>query len=260
VVLIDQLSVQYVPVVFAHKLHAQMTEMTGGCALCHHYNPSRRILRCRECHSTSSGKNLEKPGLKGAYHRQCLSCHREWSHETECSVCHAKKTAESQTVVVPDPTDIMGILHPNVEEPIIKTYETDCEQGKLVTFRHREHVSQFGFKCVSCHREENCSSCHEPQEARVQMKTLQEHHAPCAICHQISETEPATCVHCHSDRETPPFTHASTGLALSEDHEIAECADCHVDSRFREKPTCSGCHDEDISYPDKLPGTRIETP
>lgn len=161
---------------------------------------------------------------------------------------------------MPDPTDIMGILHPNVEEPIVKTYDTDCEQGRLVTFRHSEHVLQFGFKCVSCHREENCSSCHEPQEAGMRTKTLQEHHAPCAICHEISEAEPATCVHCHSEQETPPFTHTSTGLALSEDHDIADCVDCHAGSRFREKPICSGCHDEDISYPDQLPGTRVETP
>ena len=135
VVLLDQLSSQYVPVVFAHKLHAQMTQMTGGCVLCHHHNPGNGILRCRDCHSSPSApENLKQPGLKGAYHRQCLNCHREWSHKGDCAVCHAKKTADSVAVRVPDATDIMGILHPNIEEPVIKTYQTKYENGARVTF------------------------------------------------------------------------------------------------------------------------------
>ena len=262
VVLLDQLSSQYVPVVFAHKLHAQMTEMTGGCSLCHHFNPSHRILRCRECHTTSNSEELAKPGLKGAYHRQCLNCHREWSHETECSVCHAKKTADSVPVVLPDPTDIMGKLHPNIEEPIVKTYETTYEHGKQVIFRHQEHVQRFGFKCVNCHHEESCSRCHQPENATLQAKTLKEHHAPCSSCHETNGNQPAHCVHCHSDGEIPPFSHAQVGLVLNEVHQDAACSDCHLGSKFHEKPACSECHEapEKITYPEKLPGKKVETP
>ena len=262
VVLMDQLSAQYVPVVFAHKLHAQMTQISGGCALCHHFNPSHRILPCRECHTAAEPENLEKPGLKGAYHRQCLNCHREWSHETECAVCHAKKTAESVAIKMPDPTDIMGILHPNAEEPVLKIYETKHEPGKLVTFRHQDHVKRFGFKCVDCHREQNCSRCHKPENAAVRTKTLQEHHSPCATCHETAEEKTERCGHCHADREIPRLSHEKTGLLLNKDHEDAACADCHVGSRFNKKPTCSGCHEdaEKITYPEKLPGTKAKTP
>ena len=28
--------------------------------------------------------DLRMPNLKGAYHRQCLNCHRDWAHENEC--------------------------------------------------------------------------------------------------------------------------------------------------------------------------------
>jgi hypothetical protein len=262
VVLIDQLSRQYVPVIFAHKLHAQMTEMSGGCALCHHFNPSHRILPCRDCHSASNPEDLAKPSLKGAYHRQCLNCHREWSHETECAICHAKKTAESVAVKVPDPTDIMGLLHPNAEEPVLKTYETKHEPGRLVTFRHQDHVKRFGFKCVSCHREQNCSRCHRPATETVRTRTFKEHHAPCASCHETAENKPDCCVHCHADREVPRFTHEKTGLILDKDHQDAACTDCHVGSRFNQKPTCSGCHEEaeKISYPEKLPGKKVTPP
>ena len=262
VVLMDQLSAQYVPVIFAHKLHAQMTEISGGCAVCHHFNPSHKMLACRECHSTTSPDDLAKPGLKGAYHRQCLNCHREWSHETECAVCHAKKTAESVPVAVPDPTDIMGILHPNVEEPTVKVYETKYEHGSLVTFRHEEHVKLFGFKCVSCHREQNCSRCHEPQGKQEHIKTLKEHHSPCASCHETAAENSKSCVHCHSDKETPPFSHEKTGLVLDDNHRDNACSDCHVGSKFDQKPVCSECHEEEekISYPEKLPGKKVKIP
>ncbi|MEK7685812.1 MAG: cytochrome c3 family protein [Verrucomicrobiota bacterium] len=261
-VLIDQLSSQYVPVLFAHKLHAQMTEMSGGCALCHHYNPSHEILRCRECHDAAGPQDLAKPSLKGAYHRQCLNCHREWSHETECAVCHAKKTADSVAIKIPDPTDIMGMLHPNAEEPVQKRYETKYEHGRLVTFRHQDHVKRFGFKCVSCHRAQNCNHCHKPEKAAVPTKTFTEHHSPCAGCHETAEDKKEKCAHCHSDKEIPAFSHEKTGLVLDKDHQDAACVDCHVGSKFDKKPICSECHEEkeNITYPEKLPGTKLKTP
>jgi len=263
VVLIDRLSEQYVPVIFAHKLHAQMAEIAGGCVVCHHFNPSRRILACQECHSAASPGNLAKPGLKGAYHRQCLNCHREWSHETECAVCHAKKTANSARVRLPDPADIMGILHPNAKEPITKVYATGYEPGKLVTFRHQDHVKRFGFKCVNCHREQNCSQCHTPAETAPRSKTFTEYHARCAACHETREHRTEACANCHSDTEIPPFSHEKTGFALDETHQDAACSDCHVSSqfstKFSAKPTCSTCHEEQekITYPERLPGAKV---
>ena len=262
VVLIDQLSNQYVPVIFAHKLHAQMTEMTGGCTLCHHFNPSQKIVRCRECHSVSGAEDFQKPGLKGAYHRQCLNCHREWSHKTECAVCHARKTLDSPPVRMPDPTDIMGILHPNAEEPIVKKYETKHEPGRLVTFRHQDHVKRFGFKCVSCHQVDSCSRCHKPDTPTVRSKTFVEHHSPCSACHETRKEKTESCIHCHSDREIPPFSHEKTGLALDDRHKDANCTDCHRNSQFGRKPDCSECHElaEKITYPEKLPGKKVAKP
>ena len=259
VVLLNQLSAQYEPVIFAHKLHSQMSEMSGGCAVCHHFNQANRILACRDCHSEDQPKTILEPGLRGAYHRLCLKCHREWNQDTKCSVCHALKTANSAPVVAPDPSDIMGTLHPDVKEPVTKIYQTSDAQGKLVTFRHQEHIQRFGFKCAACHHEDNCGDCHRTKNVPTVAMSVMQHHARCAICHQTTGSSDI-CAHCHSDEEIPPFTHEQTGLALNEDHQIADCVDCHVDGRFHQEPTCSACHEADVSYPAKLPGTKVKTP
>lgn len=247
VVLLDQLSEQYVPVIFAHKLHAQMTKIVGGCELCHHNHPPGRIVPCRDCHPAASpSPDFAQPGLKGAYHRQCLNCHREWSHETECAVCHAKRAATTAAVHLPDPSDIMGVLHPNVEEPVQVVFETTHEEGRLVTFRHQEHVERFGFKCVDCHREEGCSRCHDPKNRQHGTQTLEEHHRPCAICHEGVSEEKQACQHCHSESETPPFDHASTGWPLSRYHQPLNCRSCHkAQWRFAPlEPDCLSCHQD----------------
>ena len=50
------------------------------------------ILKCSSCHESSRKReDVSIPDLKGAYHRQCMDCHREWSHETGCNSCHTPK-------------------------------------------------------------------------------------------------------------------------------------------------------------------------
>src|SRR3990172_988875 len=155
---LDKLVGLYEPVSFPHKLHADMEKMGSGCMVCHHHNPPGRILSCGECHGgPSNPNNLGQPGLKGAYHRQCLGCHREWSHKTDCNICHTKRGAASAIQsATEDSTDIIGSLHPNIETPEKLVYDAkDMSDGPVVTFHHREHIELFGLKCVDCHKREN---------------------------------------------------------------------------------------------------------
>jgi len=240
VVILDQLSNLYVPVTFPHKLHAQMTGMDQGCVACHHNSPEGHILACRKCHGgPNNPENLRQPGLKGAYHRQCMSCHREWSHDTECSACHAKKTADAAVVQITDTTDIMGRLHPNIEEPTKKLYQTTWNKGTVVTFHHKEHIDLFGLKCVDCHREESCTRCHDIEKKSNYVKTVEEHHKPCSSCHQMER-----CEGCHAKRENRGFTHARTGWPLSRYHQSLSCHACHPSGRKMEKLNrdCLACH------------------
>lgn len=234
---------QYQPVKFDHKAHANMAEMGLDCATCHHYSPPGRIPSCRECHGGEANPNdLRQPALKGAYHRQCLSCHREWSHDTKCVLCHLPAHAGDSAILVEDPTDIMGISHPVIIAPDKKVYHTGYEEGPLVTFYHKEHVELYGLSCANCHKDESCSHCHDMRltgEERGLCKSFEEMHAVCDDCHGSQD-----CGHCHATTERPGFSHEHTGWPLSKYHRDLSCRACHpTGERIAQLDNnCATCH------------------
>ncbi len=258
--ILDQLSDLYGPVYFPHKLHAEMGGMSLGCAVCHHHNPPGEILSCGRCHGgPSNPEHLGQPGLKGAYHRQCLSCHREWSHETECAVCHQPRANGQIFPVTPEAADIMGRLHPNVKPPGKWIYKTpDMPDGPVVTFHHGEHIRLFGLACVDCHRKENCSRCHggTPPTHRIRSDP----HEDCSACHDVSDN----CARCHAQTEMPGFEHGRrTGFALKPYHAGRECAVCHVGGKVFGglNPHCETCHAGDWmpeGFDHKLTGLNLD--
>ncbi len=265
VFLLDKLSDIYVPVVFPHKLHASMMEMGQGCAVCHHYNPEGPILKCSECHGGPSNPNdLKQPGLKGAYHRQCLGCHREWTHETDCVVCHAKRKPGNEVVLPEDPSDIMGILHPNIQVPDVKVFEVKDEamsESRFVTFHHKQHVDLFGYRCVDCHQQESCSTCHDAANKTPRIK--EDPHQDCAQCHQ--EQLDNDCTHCHDAAVRPDgFNHGTlTGFDTSLYHGKVGCNDCHNDRAELQftglKAECKECHAPDFQ-PEGYDHAAVGTP
>lgn len=296
VIIIDQLTDLYGPVLFAHRLHARMGQMTGGCENCHHYSERNgEIPPCRECHDAEHNVvDLSKPALKGAYHRQCINCHLDWSNENSCGFCHEQVTEELLNAPA-DSTDIIGILHPMIAATETYTFETTYKEGPIVTFHHGDHVEKFDRQCVDCHRGDSCSSCHNKkdheerqvdhlvscfschadrdclfchkQEAMPPFEhaastgwSLAPYHTgkPCLDCHgdPASFRTPQTrCVTCHIHWEDGAFDHAKVGLVLDEYHEENDCSDCHIDLDFTATPSCENCHDEAM-YPDLLPGER----
>ena len=243
VVIMDQLTDLYVPVVFPHKLHAGMEAIGSGCSACHHHGEEGKIVTCRTCHEkTNDPGNLQRPGLKGAYHRQCLACHREWSHDTDCIFCHAKRgaIAGAESKGNADPTDITGKLHPNVAVPDKTVYPTpEQEAGSMVTFHHKDHVELFGKHCADCHQKENCSRCHD--SAGPQKHVRQDSHEDCVKCHDTSDN----CAKCHKDHETGTFDHnKSTVFEPKDFHKQLACTKCHKEGKFAlGKKNCKDCHE-----------------
>ncbi|MCC6145715.1 MAG: hypothetical protein IT368_18055 [Candidatus Hydrogenedentes bacterium] len=246
VFIIGELSDIYVPVVFPHKLHASMTEMGVGCEACHHHNPEGRILNCKDCHGGPSNPvDLNQPSLKGAYHRQCLACHRDWSHEQACSMCHVKRDPNVAFEPPADATDFLGMLHPNIEVPDKKVYHAkNLEDAPLITFHHKDHAEVFGLSCASCHQKENCNNCHDVQKTRP-AHIKQDPHQDCITCHK--DQIEGNCAFCHDTEERGPFNHeARSGFALASYHGEVNCQQCHnkeggsFASTGRE---CSTCHE-----------------
>jgi hypothetical protein len=277
VVTLDELSKKYMPVIFPHRDHAQMSEMSGGCVTCHHYNTDGPIQPCKNCHEYDrNGQDISKPDLEAAYHRQCINCHREWSHENNCVSCHALKTGNEPFTKNISEKKFSIIDHPKLTEPAKVVYETNYDKGKIVTFYHDEHTKIFGAECISCHKQENCTKCHDKNNpAPVQQqapgtfykiqKTSDQHHKPCFTCHKNDD-----CSLCHLDKPEGPFNHeVRTGWALNKFHQKLLCSKCHtsvstgMDAHItfvKLDNKCQSCHKNFAtgSFDHKLTGLKLD--
>lgn len=117
-VLLDSLVNHYEAVRFDHASHVEMTE---SCAECHHHGTGAPVVdaNCARCHSDSKqvavvgcaqchprepfsaeylnqqGRDLtlyhrDKPGLKAAFHQNCLGCHEQVGAPVGCQDCHRR--------------------------------------------------------------------------------------------------------------------------------------------------------------------------
>jgi len=249
VMLMNKMTRTYGPVVFSHRVHAQMTEMSGGCYGCHHYNDTAlNIIACRTCHPAERlRENVNLPDLKGAYHRQCLDRHRQWSGSPDCKSCHLENTEGKTPAQILEGYARGRKDHPPVQAPDRKVYATKEQDGTVVTFYHVDHAKRFGLDCVDCHRQEGCVSCHDkrPPAARTTTRIdvaadFDVRHARCNSCH-----EGQSCEKCHMATEAPPFDHArASGWALKPYHARQACARCHGTGRTFTglKRDCVSCH------------------
>lgn len=91
---LNRLEAKYEPVVFSHQMHTLVAE---DCATCHHHSAAGQTPSCNKCHGAPfDPDNLNMPGLKGAYHLQCMGCHKEVDGPMGCTECHVKKVSETK--------------------------------------------------------------------------------------------------------------------------------------------------------------------
>ncbi len=109
-VVIKELMNKYQAVEFPHgKIVAKLVENikdnkmatyfhTGKgqiCQGCHHNAPqSKKPPKCSSCHGKPFDKNeMLRPGLMGAFHQQCMTCHKEMKLDKPagCTGCHKEK-------------------------------------------------------------------------------------------------------------------------------------------------------------------------
>ncbi len=109
-IMIKRLSQKYQPVEFPHRKivttlfeEIKDSKLAGYfhgdqatiCQVCHHNSPAGlKPPQCASCHGEAySDPNGLKPGLLGAYHLQCMECHKkmEISKPASCTDCHKEK-------------------------------------------------------------------------------------------------------------------------------------------------------------------------
>jgi hypothetical protein len=302
-VILNELENEYEGVLFPHRLHAQMSAMGGECADCHHFGDQGQIESCKNCHSlTETTESFRKPGLKGAYHRQCMRCHEEWSGVTDCQMCHAKKNPAGPVSITGSTTPSSQTSYfPPMTQPAKKVWNSSYGGGTVVTLHHANHTDKYGIDCAECHHNEGCGSCHQAKNTTANVSHSEEAlHAicnkchsemSCDQCHQKSEAAEFShdrtgfplkhharlacrtchgdpthfikpdpdCNNCHANWTNKNFDHSKTGLALNETHKEFDCETCHMKRAFAVRSSCSECHESDVSFPDKLPGTLVKT-
>lgn len=110
-VVIDVLSSEYKPSNFPHRKVVQAIidrveksdmakafhrDQESLCMGCHHNSPKTlEPPKCASCHSKKGPAEDGRPGLKGAYHGQCITCHQKMDVKaiaaTDCVKCHELK-------------------------------------------------------------------------------------------------------------------------------------------------------------------------
>ena len=288
--ILNTISMLYEGVNFNHKEHAEMGEMGIGCVECHHQNPKGQYLKCSQCHSPQvTCENMPMLGLKGAYHRQCIPCHGQWSNYRQCERCHRKKgTAPPAAATMPE----------LAKQPKIVTYSTSF-MDSTVSFDHTAHTADYELECRQCHRGVGCAPCHalkNDQEKHTAFTSgclkchentgcmdchitagksksfdhsrtefpLKTYHQglDCRKCHSTEDrhdTAPVSCGMCHKKGWNPAtFDHGITGLKLDSIHGGEACEKCHPDLDFRKSANCVICHDADFQFPSVMPGERLK--
>ncbi len=182
----------YDPVRFMHKAHA--SRLDGNCSVCHHRvqkddndrigeelafsdMDNRKPASCAACHQYPNETDAPmRPGLKGAYHEQCVNCHMESASEnapTDCTGCHAKRTPNHEEFVQfsgkPEPQEITARClecHENVGQEILSSAHWNW-QGASPNTKGYEHRTDLGKKnvinnyCIHVRSNEaRCSQCH----------------------------------------------------------------------------------------------------
>ncbi|MBD3266504.1 Ni/Fe-hydrogenase cytochrome b subunit, partial [bacterium] len=208
---------RYGTVRFMHKKHAQI--LFNDCSQCHHRQPTGeddtqgfkttrqtfqklQPVACKTCHDLPLRQEaIPRPGLKGAFHQNCIDCHAErQAGPTSCQSCHQRKVPDHAELIKDKgsmaPQDITTqclACHPHAGEDILHTAHwtwTGLSQDTLGK-QNRADLGKANIinnYCVHVYTNwERCSMCHIGYGWKD--KTFDFHdptNIDCLICHDTT--------------------------------------------------------------------------
>lgn len=214
---IKQWSDLYEPVRFMHAKHANVI---GDCSICHHRMPREAgdkygepvtmgklqemrtaPVSCTVCHTQPfDSKQLQTPGLKGAFHQLCMDCHQESEQvpyargpvvnsamvrgpiartldtraPTDCLACHARRVPDHKELVkLEGPVDGPAVTrnclscHEKEGQAVLKTAHWNWQGPSPYTVGHEKRndlgkrYSTVNNFCINLNGNwPRCTSCH----------------------------------------------------------------------------------------------------
>lgn len=211
----------YEPVRFMHKAHA--SRLNGNCNECHHRVQkdkndrigeeivftdldNRKPASCVSCHQYANEKDApDRPGLKGAYHEQCIGCHKKADSvnaPTDCTGCHAKRTPDHKKFITltgnPKPQEVTARCldcHEDVGQEVLKSAHWNWS-GPSPNTKGYEHRTDLGKKdvlnnyCIHVNSNEaRCAQCHVGygwKDESFDFKNPK--NIDCLVCHDTTGT------------------------------------------------------------------------
>lgn len=174
----DTYDQKYGPVRFMHAKHA--ASLDGDCAACHHYRPAdpeaAETVACRSCHQEAfGGGEVERLGLKAAYHQQCMGCHTDMKKgPVSCEGCHAKRPVDHKELVKlpadPTPQEVTREClrcHEDAGKDMLTTAHwlwrgpspfTTEQRKDVMSGKGTTTINNFCISVIS--NEARCTSCH----------------------------------------------------------------------------------------------------
>ena len=211
----------YKPVRFMMREHS--TRMEGDCASCHHKTPAEPVgdmtprametMSCEACHQENKiqASDLDRSGLKAAYHNKCISCHEEKTSKNapvNCTGCHKKNIPNHEELfsVEGDPekvkprqvTALCLECHPKAGEEMIKSAHykwsgpvsewTELSEDHKTTGKLENAINN---NCISPFADWSpCAKCHVGYGLRDESKQFADEpmNVDCLSCHAAEDT------------------------------------------------------------------------
>ena len=237
----------YGPVRFMHRKHAQVLK---DCTICHHRQPrqkgdtyglpvtmgnllktNREPVKCSECHGAPfNPKQLQTPGLKGAYHRLCMDCHKE----------------SDQTPHQRGPVMYSSMVRGPEVRPLDTRAPTDCLACHAKNTPDHAKLVKLEKGADAMTVTQNCLSCHEKEGRAVLKSAHWKWHGP----------SPFTKGH---EKRTDLGKHFNTinNFCINLNSNWPRCTSCHIgygwkdasfDFKDQNRIDCLVCHDTTGTY------------